>query len=166
MGQATGKSKYECPANSGNASRFFFNAGWSYEVAEQLAAADPVRYVAKASRRERDGGLHGHCSHPTVKPITLAKWLATLLLPPVQYAPRRLLVPFAGVGSEMIGAMLAGWEEVLGVEMMPEYVDIARARIAHWQARPQQSRLQLEAAGGVRCSAALLAPGAASARMR
>jgi len=70
--------------------------------------------------------------HPTVKPISLNRWLATILLPPTKYSPRRILVPFAGVGSEMIGAVLAGWDEVVGVEMMPEYAAIARARIAHW----------------------------------
>lgn len=74
-------------------------------------------------------------SHPTVKPIALARHLATLLLPPAEYAPRRILNPFSGSGSECIGAMLAGWEEIVGVEFMPEYVEIGRARIAHWQQR-------------------------------
>lgn len=67
-----------------------------------------------------------------VKPISLARWLATLLLPPAEYAPRRLLVPFAGVASEMIGAALAGWECVIGVEGEREYVDIGRARLNYW----------------------------------
>ena len=74
--------------------------------------------------------------HPTVKPISLARWLAVLLLPPPKYAPRRLLVPFAGVGSEMVGALLAGWDEIVGVEMMPEYVKIGRARLEHWSKQP------------------------------
>lgn len=72
-------------------------------------------------------------THPTIKPIALARHLATLLLPPDLYAPRRLLIPFAGAGSEMIGAMLAGWDEVVGVELEAEHVEIARARIAFWQ---------------------------------
>ena len=76
--------------------------------------------------------------HPTVKPIDLARYLATLLLPPAEYAPRRILVPFSGVGSEMIGAMLAGWEEVVGIEQDAEYCEIARRRIAHYaKAQPQ-----------------------------
>ena len=45
--------------DSGNASRFFFQADWALEVAEQLAQADPVRYEAKASRAERNSGLEG-----------------------------------------------------------------------------------------------------------
>lgn len=72
-------------------------------------------------------------SHPTVKPLALCKYLATLILPPERDTPRRLLVPFAGSGSEMIGAMLAGWDEVVGIEKEAEYIEIATARLAWWQ---------------------------------
>lgn len=74
-------------------------------------------------------------THTTLKAISLTRWLAALLLPPEAYAPRRLLVPFAGTGSEMIGAMLAGWDHVEGVELEAEHVRIGRARLAYWQAR-------------------------------
>jgi len=76
-----------------------------------------------------------------VKPIALTRWLATLLLPPELYAPRRILIPFAGSGSEMIGALLAGWEEIVGIEMETEYVEIAEARLAHWAHKQIQERL-------------------------
>ena len=56
-----------------------------------------------------------------------------MLLPPPLDRPRRILVPFSGSGSEMIGALLAGWDEVVGVELSEEYADIARARLAHWE---------------------------------
>ena len=79
--------------------------------------------------------------HPTVKPIDLTRWLATLLLPPAEYAPRRILIPFAGSGSECIGAHLAGWEEIIGIEMEKEYVEIAEARLKHWCNKPQQMDL-------------------------
>jgi site-specific DNA-methyltransferase (adenine-specific) len=79
--------------------------------------------------------------HPTVKPIALAKYLATLLLPPAEYAPRRLFVPFAGVASECIGAMQAGWEEIDGVEITEEYVPIAQARIEYWKKKGWQTEL-------------------------
>jgi len=156
----------------GTASRFFFQADWSLDVAEQLAAAEPVRYVPKVARSERDAGLEGmplspsfdkntskiirrydpetgrittseykpgqrHNPHPTVKPLRLTQYLATLLLPPPQYAPRRILVPFAGSGSEMIGAALAGWEEILGVELDADYCAIAEARLTHWLKQPR-----------------------------
>ena len=159
--------------DTGTAARFFHQSDWSAEVAEQLAAADPVRYQAKAGRRERDAGLeefakqrisgqpswldeghhnetgkpnrpiHSRNTHPTLKPIALVRWLATLLLPPAEYAPRRILVPFAGSGSEMVGCGLAGWDEIVGVEMMQEYCDIAEARLAHWE--PVQLPLMAEA---------------------
>ena len=144
--------------DTGTASRFFFNADWNAEVEERLFEVDPVRYQAKASRSERDAGLdempkkftatmndgigarehnpshastwvHNH--HPTVKPIKLTEWLATLLLPPSAYAPRRILIPFSGSGSEMIGAHKGGWEEIIGIEQEAEYVALAEARIAH-----------------------------------
>jgi hypothetical protein len=125
-------------ADEGGASRFF--------------------YVAKASRRERDAGLDAiepqttddgrnipidnpfqrgkrlrHNYHPTVKPLALTRYLATLLLPPVSVAPRRLLVPFAGSGSEMIGAMQAGWDEIVGIEQDSDYCEIAKLRLQHWR---------------------------------
>ena len=64
-----------------------------------------------------------------------------MLLPPPEYAPRRILVPFCGSGSEMIAALLAGWEHVVGVELIPEYCDIARARMEHWASQPWQAKL-------------------------
>lgn len=73
--------------------------------------------------------------HPTVKPIALTRWLATLLLPPIAYAPRRILIPFAGVGSEMIGAGLAGWDEIIGIEQDSGYCNIARARLKYAQSQ-------------------------------
>lgn len=72
--------------------------------------------------------------HPTIKPISLARYLATLLLPPDYYTPRRLLIPFAGAGSEMIGAMLAGWETIDGIELDAQHVAIAKARLDYWHA--------------------------------
>lgn len=91
--------------DSGGASRFF--------------------YCAKASRSERGEGN----THPTVKPIKLAEYLARLILPPERDSPRRLLVPFSGSGSEMIGARKAGWDEITGIELSAEYAGIATARM-------------------------------------
>ncbi|MGH7771422.1 MAG: hypothetical protein ACREQA_04225 [Candidatus Binatia bacterium] len=71
--------------------------------------------------------------HPTVKPISLTTWLASLLLPPESVSPRRLLIPFCGSGSEMIGALLAGWDDVVGIEQDPRYCRIARERLRWWK---------------------------------
>lgn len=70
--------------------------------------------------------------HPTVKPIDLARYLAAMLLPPDVYDNRRILVPFSGVASEMIGCLLAGWDYVEGVEIGKHYCELAEKRIRHW----------------------------------
>ncbi len=56
----------------------------------------------------------------------------------------RLLVPFSGSGSEMIGALQAGWEYVEGVELTEEYIPIAEARIKHWLELKESEIEQLE----------------------
>lgn len=71
--------------------------------------------------------------HPTVKPLSLTKYLAALLSPPIEYAPRRILIPFAGVMSEAIGCMLAGWEEIIAIEKEKEYCEIGAARVKYWE---------------------------------
>jgi len=38
----------------------------------------------------------------------------------------------SSLGSECIGALLAGWELVLGVEMLAENARLAEARLAWW----------------------------------
>jgi hypothetical protein len=121
-------------SDSGGASRFF--------------------YCAKASKGERNAGLDAMTptkvndgrktaidnpfqrgetprlnTHPTVKPIKLIEYLAKLILPPERNAPRRLLIPFSGSGSEMLGARKAGWDEITGIEINREYVAIAAARL-------------------------------------
>lgn len=115
------------------------------------------KYNAKVSKREKDFGLDGFEDvvvndgrttpidnpfqrgqtirknhHPTVKPIELIAYLSNLLLPPGEYQPRRILVPFSGSGSEVIGASLAGWDEVVGVELKEEYCSLALERINAW----------------------------------
>jgi len=62
----------------------------------------------------------------------VCEWLARLLCPPSLGAPRRCLVPFSGSGSEMIGALFGGFDEVVGIERKPEYAEVARERLRHW----------------------------------
>ena len=151
--------------DSGSVSRFFFNSDF---VLEKLENADAVIYQAKASKVERNmgceslpmqkaGGMQGrndgsfdgkitynNNNHPTVKPLKLCEHLATLLLPPKEYAPRRILVPFAGSGSEMIGAHLAGWEEIIGIELEKEYCEIAKARLKYWGSQTKITQIATE----------------------
>lgn len=169
-------------ADSGGASRFFYQSDWSHEVTERMVGADPVHYCPKAAKRERNQNLddfywrkdktapigfvridkdewealgeeeeriHEETGkrvslrargniHPTCKPVSLNKWLATLLLPPSEYAPRRILIPFFGSGSEGIGAGLAGWEEIVGIDFEQDYCDIAESRLRYWLNRSTQ----------------------------
>lgn len=74
-----------------------------------------------------------HNYHPTVKPVSLNKWLASMLLPAESVKHRRLLVPFSGSGSEMIGALRAGWGQVIGVEMNKDYCRLAKDRLKYWK---------------------------------
>lgn len=98
-------------------------------------------YTAKVSSYERDAGLPDGMEndHPTLKPLSICRYLATLLLPPPQDKPRRILIPFAGTGSEATGALLAGWDEVVMVEMDEKSTEIARYRIDHWLEMAQQA---------------------------
>lgn len=107
--------------DSGGASRFFKQCDYTEEDARFM-------YCAKASRKERDAGVEGGSSHPCVKPLALTTYLARLILPPVEGA--RLLVPFCGSGSEMLGGTRAGWSHVEGIDSWDVAVKIARARTA------------------------------------
>jgi hypothetical protein len=112
--------------DSGGASRFF--------------------YVAKVATSERNDGLDdlpelpdGN-DHPTLKPVALTEYLAKLLLPPRSIGrPRRILVPFSGTGSEMIGALRAGWDEVVGIENDEKYVRVSRLRLTRVDTSHQAS---------------------------
>ena len=120
----------------GSAARFFYCAKPDTSERDAGLAHLPVREVHRLGAGIGEGldpsaPAMNRNVHPTVKPLALTAWLATMLLPPARDTPRRLLVPFAGSGSEMIGARLAGWDEVVGIELEPEYAEIARARILH-----------------------------------
>lgn len=116
----------------GGVARFFFQSDWTSEITERIKQNDNFFYCPKPSPNEKNAGLVLKNPHPTKKPIALNRYLATLLLPPKRYEPRRLFNPFAGSGSEVIGAVLAGWEVVIGVEIDAQYVEVANQRIEFW----------------------------------
>lgn len=118
-----------------------------------VGGASRFYYVAKPSREERDFGCE-HIApqprdesrkagnpggdnprnrgvqprgnfHPTVKPVELMRWLVRLVTPP----DGTVLDPFTGSGTT---GMACRYElrEFVGVEREPEYVEIAKARIA------------------------------------
>jgi site-specific DNA-methyltransferase (adenine-specific) len=62
--------------------------------------------------------------HPTVKPTALMRYLCKLVTPPNGI----ILDPFMGSGSTGKAAMLEGFN-FTGIELQPEYIEIAKARI-------------------------------------
>ncbi len=90
--------------DSGGASRFF--------------------YVAKASKKEKNEGVSGKNTHPTVKPVALMRWLTRLVTPPGGV----ILDPYCGSGTTGVAAALEGFE-FIGVERDPEYAQISKDRI-------------------------------------
>jgi len=83
-------------------------------------------YCAKASRKEREAGLEGRNTHPTVKPVALMRWLVRLVTPP----GGTVLDPFLGSGTTGIAAKMEGFEFV-GIEQDADYVEMARRRSEH-----------------------------------
>jgi site-specific DNA-methyltransferase (adenine-specific) len=77
-------------------------------------------YCAKASRNDRGEA----CSHPTVKPTNLMRYLCRLVTPP----SGTVLDPFMGSGSTGKAALLQGFG-FIGIELSAEYVEMARRRI-------------------------------------
>jgi DNA modification methylase len=72
-------------------------------------------------------------SHPTLKPISLSFRVLTLFKTP---NPQKIVYPFAGVQSEVIGGYKAGFTDFSGCELNAEYVDIGNARFEHWKDKP------------------------------
>jgi len=135
-------------ARDGNGSTTFvpataatFNDAYTGGGYTDTRGASRFFYVAKASRRERNDGLPEGMTngHPTVKPLALMRWLVRLVTPP----GGTVLDPFCGSGSTGCAAVLEGFR-FIGVDKEPEYVAIARARIAHWT--PEQPELPMEPA--------------------
>jgi len=110
-------------------------------------------FAAKVPRREREAGCEQvpersvqlytgkrhsprvvRNAHPTVKPISLMRWLVRLICPPGGL----VLDPFTGSGSTGAAVVLED-RLFLGVEREPEYVDIACARLTHWAHKAGES---------------------------
>lgn len=76
-------------------------------------------YAAKASRADRAGSRH-----PTIKPISLMRWLTRLITPPGGL----VLDPFAGSGTTGAAALEEGMRCLL-IEREAEYADDIRRRL-------------------------------------
>ena len=123
---------------------------------EDFGGASRFFYTAKASRSEREAGLReaglreavvgtlqgggegasdpvserftktARNTHPTVKPVDLMRWLVRLVTP----LGGTVLDPFLGSGTTLVAALQEGCRAI-GIEREAQYVEIAKARVAH-----------------------------------
>ena len=77
-------------------------------------------YCAKASKKERGEGNN----HPTVKPLSLIKYLITLVTPPGGIC----LDPFEGSGTHTLACQELGFKYI-GFEMNEDYMQIIKSRL-------------------------------------
>ena len=130
-------------SGSGGASRFFTQTDW-----HPIDDEPPFRYISKPSKKEKNAGLDGMPErksdqrsdvaagmwanmeapkqnfHPTVKPISLMRWLVRLVTPPNGV----VLDPFAGSGTTLVAGILEG-VDVIGCEMTEDYIPIINGRV-------------------------------------
>ncbi len=126
----------------GDFARYFYCAKVSKRERDEGCLHLPLRSAAECTDRKEGSagsnrpqagagrGSGAHNPHPNVKPLALLRYLARLAKPINPNAI--LLCPYSGSGSEIIGALQAGWPAVVGIEREAEYVTIADARIPAW----------------------------------
>ena len=116
--------------DDGSAARFFYCAKPS--TAERNAGleglqkkkADTRSDVAAGMWKDKNAAHQNH--HPTVKPITLMRYLIRMVVPPNGI----VLDPFLGSGTTGVAAIQENIDW-LGFEMNPGYADIAHRRTVH-----------------------------------
>ena len=146
----------ERPVKANKPTGEHYEGGWGpisdgERVMFQGGSAARFFYCAKASKKDRnegldnfpadkpvfgdDGGTYQGLSnsknpqanhHPTVKPTDLMRYLIRLVTPP----HGTILDPFTGSGSTGKAAVLEGFN-FIGIELDPDYIAIAEARIQH-----------------------------------
>jgi site-specific DNA-methyltransferase (adenine-specific) len=118
--------------DTGSAARFFYAAKASKRDRNEGCEGLEKRELQgmNASPREGHGEVRNSNSygnhHPTVKPTDLMRYLCRLVTPP----GGTVLDPFMGSGSTGKAAVLEGFG-FIGIEREAEYLEIAKARIAH-----------------------------------
>lgn len=142
-GHYTGSSMRALNSSSGGASRFYYCSKTSVKEREAgLEGFTPKSWSEQGFRDNqsshlspragagRTGARKNH--HPTVKPIELMRYLCRLITPPDGV----VLDPFCGSGSTLCAASMEGFR-FIGIEREEEYVQIAQARVAHWEPEPE-----------------------------
>jgi site-specific DNA-methyltransferase (adenine-specific) len=165
FGQDKGQSAHLATRNSDKTRNTFgaFSGSVDAKFAphDELGSAARFFYCAKASRTDRNEGIGGSDTpaveteatmrdretadwqerngnfHPTVKPADLMAYLCRLVTPPNGV----VLDPFMGSGSTGKAAIREGFR-FIGIDVTPEYVEIARARIQFEADRVEQERIE------------------------
>ena len=83
------------------------------------SSASRFFYTAKTPKSERQGS-----KHPTIKPLSLIRYLCRLVTPP----GGTVLDPFLGSGTTAVAALLEGLSAI-GIEKEEEYLRDARSRV-------------------------------------
>lgn len=132
-------------ASSGGASRFFYVAKPDRGERDIGCGHLPWKTGGElVGRKEGSAGLAnpragagrtsgGRNLHPTCKSMRLMRWLCRLVTPPGGL----VLDPFTGSGSTGAAALAEGFR-FLGMELSPEYAEIARARLSYVAAHPDE----------------------------
>lgn len=97
-------------------------------------------YVSKPSKSERNEAFQDSDiknTHPTLKAIELMRHLVTLTKTPTGGV---VLDPFMGSGTTGVACILEN-RPFIGIEMSPEYFEIAKRRIEYYEKLPKQPRL-------------------------
>jgi DNA modification methylase len=132
-------------ADSGSAARFFYCAkaskadrdeGLDMGVISQRQGARPGSPDESGKFPDHDHRERIGNNHPTVKPTDLMRYLCRLVTPPGGV----VLDPFTGSGSTGKAAVLEGFR-FIGIERDPQYIEIARARVAAVRREPEQAVL-------------------------
>lgn len=123
---------------------------------------DLYLYCPKVGKSERNAGLEGFEDKkfksdvpvperaerpfnpiknpmPCLKPISLNYRILKLFKTP---NPQKILYPFAGTASEVIGGLKAGFTDWEGCEINEEYIKIGEARIKYWTEKFKDEKRQ------------------------
>ncbi len=99
---------------------------------------DLFLYSAKVQKNERNAGVSEN-NHVTLKPIKLNERILRLFKTP---NPQKIVYPFAGVNSEVIGGFRAGFTDFCGCEINPNYCEIGKKRFEYFTL--QKSEIETE----------------------
>lgn len=105
--------------------------GWSHSdggnknTTPKIARVTDVAHINVGKPSNRDAPY----DHPATYPWQLAEWCGKLICPP----RGAILDPFNGIASTGVAAVLNGWHYI-GIDAVPEYVDMSRKRLEQVEA--------------------------------